>query len=149
MPNDERVRRDDLALRERPAVRAPHQLVAVALDPAVDRVGAAGGQRAADDDRERSSPSGGNPCSARNIGGTAVTSSSSMTRGFVSRRYAPNVAPAARSGRRGGARAEPWSGSCRGRPATMTSLDDDRALHARAAWPGIVHSKSYVAGFEA
>ena len=36
---------------QRPAVRAPHELVAVALDPAVDRVGAAGGERAADHDR--------------------------------------------------------------------------------------------------
>ena len=54
MPNDERVRRHDLALRERAAVRAAHQLVAVALDPAVDRVGAARRERAADDDRERS-----------------------------------------------------------------------------------------------
>ena len=36
------------------------------------------------------------PCCARTIGGTAVTSSSSMTRGFVSRTYAPSVVSSGR-----------------------------------------------------
>ena len=96
MPNIERARRDDLTLRERPRERAPHELVAVALDPAVDGVGAAGGHRAADDDREHRAERRDSPARARNIGGTAVTSSSSITRGFVSRRYAPNVAASGR-----------------------------------------------------
>ena len=50
MPNAS-ARRDDLALGERAGERAPHELVAVALDPAVDGVGAAGRHRPADHDR--------------------------------------------------------------------------------------------------
>ena len=52
MPKIERVVGVDLAPRERPPVGAVHQLVAVPLDPAVDRVGATGGHGAARDHRE-------------------------------------------------------------------------------------------------
>ena len=62
---------------------ALHQRVDVAVDVHVDGVGAAGGQRAADE-RDEHEASGGQPRSASTIVGTVVISSSSMIRGLVS-----------------------------------------------------------------
>ena len=102
MPKIERVRRNDLAGGQGPVVRAAHELVAVALDPAVDRVGAAGREGAADEHRDEE-PGRGEPAAASSIGGTDVTRSSSMTRGLVRRTYAPNdAAPVEQGGAFGG-----------------------------------------------
>ena len=74
----------DQAGDQRAALRAGHQRVDVAVDDHVDGVGAAGGQRAADQrdaapaTRQASRPRPG-PWS-----GTVVISSSSMIRGLVS-----------------------------------------------------------------
>jgi hypothetical protein len=46
---DQRVRRHDLAGRQRPPFGAVHELIAVTLDPAVDRVRAAGRERTRDE----------------------------------------------------------------------------------------------------
>ena len=51
-PEDQRALGLHVAVGERPVRGAAHHLVAVALDPAVDGVGAAGGERAADEDRD-------------------------------------------------------------------------------------------------
>ena len=71
----------------------------------------------------------GTPPSARNIGGTAVTSSSSMTRGLVSRMYDADVAT---DGPHGGVDGE--------RDATVELAAahemTDLALHARRRVPG-------------
>ena len=92
-PEDDRPLRLDLVGRQRPAPGPGHQQVDVAVEVAVDRVGAAGGERPADQRPEdeptqsgQSTPAvaPGTSRVARTIAGTVVTSSSSMIRGFVS-----------------------------------------------------------------
>src|SRR5665213_2432618 len=75
-------------------------------------------------------PIGGTPCLARNIGGTAVMSSSSITRGFVRRTYAPTV----ENRGRGGASSGSVDGSISGDESTgrtCESADHDLADHPR------------------
>ena len=81
-----RERRDDVT-RQRPAAGPPHLLVDVAVVDAVERGRRPGRQRAADDRRDDQSE-GGTPRAAKNITGTVVSSSSSMTRGLVRPTYA-------------------------------------------------------------
>ena len=80
--------RRDHAGDERPVLGALHQPVDVAVDEHVDGVGAAGGERAADqrDDHEPRARASRRP--ATTIVGTVVISSSSMMRGLVSAMYA-------------------------------------------------------------
>ena len=72
----------ELAGDERPALRALHQPVDVAVDDHVDGVGAAGGRGAAEDRGDHQPDATAGPRSATTIVGTVVTSSSSMIRGL-------------------------------------------------------------------
>ena len=87
-PEHQRAAGLDVAGRKRPVPRASHHLVAVALDPAVDGVGAARGERPTDEHERRRGRATG--CRRRRGASPerVVTSSSSITRGLVKRKYA-------------------------------------------------------------
>ena len=84
--------------RQRPAPGAAHLLVDVAVVDAVEDRGRAGGERAADHGRDDQPERRARRAAAKNITGTVVSSSSSITRGLVSPTYAATTSfSAARS----------------------------------------------------
>ena len=86
---DQRAGRRDLVPGQRAAAGASHDRVDVAVDVAVEGIGAAGCQRAAEHrDQRRPTISAGRRRRAPSTG-RVVTSSSSMIRGLVSATYAP------------------------------------------------------------
>src|SRR5207237_2128947 len=84
----ERAGGHDLALWQRAPVRALHQLIAITFDPTI-MVFAPPAASAPPVTTAAIKPRRGIPRCARIIGGTAVTSSNSMTRGLVRRTYEP------------------------------------------------------------
>ena len=121
---------------------ALHQGVDVAVDVHVDGVGAAGGQRAADERDERPGRAAASRRSARTIVGTVVISSSSMMRGLVerdvgaddrARRARRAVGPVQHAARRQPGRDEGSAADGHSDAASVTSAAAERRAAIRRA----------------
>ena len=136
MPNASARRWLDRVARQRPVAGAAHEVVDVAVDVHVDRVRAAGRQRAADDDRGHQPRATARRAAASTMVGTVVTSSSSMIRGFVSAMYARTVSIGPGSARGGCATAH------LGRPqAAGAQQQPDRCAPQRRADRQVRHDE--------